>query len=35
MVSEHDLSQVKRALDLNGYVGVLYFATTALAIVMA
>jgi 4-hydroxybenzoate polyprenyltransferase len=35
MVSEHDLSQVKRAFDLNGYVGVLYFATTALAIVMA
>ena len=29
MVSEHDLSQVKRAFDLNGYVGVLYFVTTA------
>ncbi|HXW08777.1 MAG TPA: UbiA-like polyprenyltransferase, partial [Vicinamibacterales bacterium] len=25
MVSEHDLSQVKRAFDLNGYVGILYF----------
>jgi 4-hydroxybenzoate polyprenyltransferase len=32
MVSEHDLSQVKRAFDLNGYVGVLYLATTALAV---
>jgi 4-hydroxybenzoate polyprenyltransferase len=32
LVSEHDLSQVKRAFDLNGYVGILYFATTALAV---
>jgi 4-hydroxybenzoate polyprenyltransferase len=32
MVSEHDLSQVKRAFDLNGYVGILYLATTALAV---
>jgi 4-hydroxybenzoate polyprenyltransferase len=32
MVSEHDLSQVKRAFDLNGYVGILYLTTTALAI---
>jgi 4-hydroxybenzoate polyprenyltransferase len=32
MVSEHDLSQVKRAFDLNGYVGVFYLATTALAV---
>ena len=24
LVSEHDLSQVKRAFDLNGYVGILY-----------
>jgi len=32
MVSEHDLSQVKRAFDLNGYVGILYFATTAVAV---
>jgi polyprenyl P-hydroxybenzoate/phenylacrylic acid decarboxylase-like protein len=27
LVSEHDLSQVKRAFDLNGYVGILYFVT--------
>jgi 4-hydroxybenzoate polyprenyltransferase len=32
LVSEHDLSQVKRAFDLNGYVGILYFAATTLAI---
>jgi 4-hydroxybenzoate polyprenyltransferase len=32
LVSEHDLSQVKRAFDLNGYVGLLYFAATAAAI---
>jgi 4-hydroxybenzoate polyprenyltransferase len=32
MVSEHDLSQVKRAFDLNGYVGILYLATTAAAV---
>jgi 4-hydroxybenzoate polyprenyltransferase len=32
LVSEKDLSQVKRAFDLNGYVGILYFAATALAI---
>jgi 4-hydroxybenzoate polyprenyltransferase len=32
MVSEHDLSQVKRAFDLNGYVGILYLATTAVAV---
>jgi 4-hydroxybenzoate polyprenyltransferase len=32
MVSEHDLSQVKRAFDLNGYVGVFYLMTTALAV---
>lgn len=29
LVSEHDLSQVKRAFDLNGYVGILYFVVTA------
>lgn len=29
LVSERDLSQVKRAFDLNGYVGILYFVTTA------
>ncbi len=32
LVKEHDLSQVKRAFDLNGYVGILYLASTALAI---
>ncbi len=32
LVSPDDLSQVKRAFDLNGYVGILYFVTTALAI---
>jgi 4-hydroxybenzoate polyprenyltransferase len=33
LVSEGDLSQVKRAFDLNGYVGILYFVTTATAVV--
>ena len=32
LVSEDDLSQVKRAFDLNGYVGILYLSTTAFAI---
>jgi 4-hydroxybenzoate polyprenyltransferase len=32
LISEHDLSQVKRAFDLNGYVGILYLAATAAAI---
>jgi 4-hydroxybenzoate polyprenyltransferase len=32
LVREHDLSQVKRAFDLNGYVGILYLASTAAAI---
>ena len=32
LVSERDLSQVKKAFDLNGYVGMLYLATTAAAI---
>jgi 4-hydroxybenzoate polyprenyltransferase len=32
LVSEHDLSQVKRAFDLNGYVGILYFLATAAAL---
>ena len=35
LVSERDLSQVKRAFDLNGYVGILYLAATALAIYVA
>jgi 4-hydroxybenzoate polyprenyltransferase len=30
LVSAQDLSQVKRAFDLNGWVGLLYFAATAL-----
>jgi 4-hydroxybenzoate polyprenyltransferase len=29
LVKENDLSQVKRAFDLNGYVGILYFLATA------
>jgi 4-hydroxybenzoate polyprenyltransferase len=32
LVSARDLSQVKRAFDLNGYVGILYLAATAVAI---
>jgi 4-hydroxybenzoate polyprenyltransferase len=32
LVSADDLSQVKRAFDLNGYVGILYFLATALAV---
>jgi len=32
LVSEHDLSQVKRAFDLNGYVGILYLVSTAASI---
>ena len=32
LVSHDDLSQVKRAFDLNGYVGILYFVTTAAAV---
>jgi len=32
LVSHDDLSQVKRAFDLNGWVGIIYFATTALAL---
>jgi len=32
LVSADDLSQVKRAFDLNGYVGILYFITTATAV---
>lgn len=32
LVSADDLSQVKRAFDLNGYVGLLYLASTAAAI---
>jgi 4-hydroxybenzoate polyprenyltransferase len=32
LVSAQDLSQVKRAFDLNGWVGILYFAATGLAL---
>ena len=32
LVSAGDLSQVKRAFDLNGYVGIVYLAATALAL---
>lgn len=32
LVSEHDLSQIKRAFDLNGWVGILYFAATGIAL---
>jgi 4-hydroxybenzoate polyprenyltransferase len=32
LVSAADLSRVKTAFDLNGWVGILYFVTTAAAI---
>ena len=32
LVSHEDLSQVKRAFDLNGFVGIVYFAATALSL---
>lgn len=32
LVNSTDLSQVKRAFDMNGYVGILYFLTTAAAV---
>jgi 4-hydroxybenzoate polyprenyltransferase len=32
LVSANDLSQVKRAFDLNGWVGILYFVTTGVAL---
>jgi 4-hydroxybenzoate polyprenyltransferase len=32
LVSADDLSQVKKAFDLNGYVGIVYFAATALSL---
>ncbi len=35
LVSEHDLSQVKRAFDLNGWVGLVYFAATAASLYFA
>jgi len=35
LVSPHDLSQVKRAFDLNGYVGILYLIVTAISVYVA
>lgn len=35
LVSRDDLSRVKEAFDLNGYVGILYFLTTAAAVFTA
>jgi 4-hydroxybenzoate polyprenyltransferase len=32
LVSAHDLSQVKRAFDLNGYVGIFYLIVTAISL---
>jgi 4-hydroxybenzoate polyprenyltransferase len=32
LVAADDLSQVKRAFDMNGWVGILYFVTTAAAV---
>jgi 4-hydroxybenzoate polyprenyltransferase len=32
LVSHDDLSQVKRAFDLNGYVGIVYFVATAVSL---
>jgi len=32
LVSDDDLSQVKKAFDLNGYVGIVYFVVTALSL---
>lgn len=32
LVRDDDLSQVKKAFDLNGYVGIIYFASTALSL---
>lgn len=32
LVTPHDLSQVKRAFDLNGYVGILYLVITGIAL---
>jgi 4-hydroxybenzoate polyprenyltransferase len=32
LVSERDLSQVRKAFDLNGYVGIIYFGATAISL---
>jgi 4-hydroxybenzoate polyprenyltransferase len=34
LVSDDDLSQVKKAFDLNGYVGIVYFAVTAVSLMI-
>jgi 4-hydroxybenzoate polyprenyltransferase len=35
LVSPNDLSRVKQAFDLNGYVGILYFIVTAISLYVA
>lgn len=35
LVNESDLSQVKRAFDMNGWVGIVYFVTTAASLYLA
>ena len=35
LVSPHDLSQITRAFDLNGYVGILYLIVTAISLYVA
>jgi 4-hydroxybenzoate polyprenyltransferase len=35
LVSRDDLSQVKRAFDLNGWVGIVYFLSTAVSLYLA
>jgi len=35
LISADDLSQVKRAFDMNGWVGILYLVTTAVAVYLA
>jgi 4-hydroxybenzoate polyprenyltransferase len=32
LMSHSDLSQVRKAFDLNGYVGIIYFVATALSL---
>jgi len=35
LVSDDDLSQVKKAFDLNGWVGIVYFLSTAASLYLA
>jgi 4-hydroxybenzoate polyprenyltransferase len=35
LVSRDDLSQVKKAFDLNGWVGIVYFLSTAASLLLA